>query len=160
MKLFISIAILLLLGTVAKSQSIFKSLPPFKAQSRIHAMAIVGPFDTLPSLHTPKWTGIRLAGPDITFAIPDFSTYVGLGVDYVVAKADSTTGKWNYQFTIGPRVYGGANLGEPTVQTIGGIGARATFFNGWLALSFIYNLTTKKPQAGIGNPAALIPGLN
>jgi hypothetical protein len=37
---------------------------------------------------------------------------------------------------------------------------RATFFKGWLAIGAIYNLTLKKTQATVGNPAALIPGLN
>lgn len=159
MKYLLFIA-LLIFSTVAKSQSIFKPLPSFKPNKEVNKLGIVGPTDSLPSLATGKWNGVRFAGPDIVFAIPDFSVYTGIGLDYVWAKADTATGKWDYTFTIGPRVYGGANLGQPTVSAIGAIGVRATFFKGWLAIGAIYNLTTKKPQATIGNPAALIPGLN
>jgi hypothetical protein len=153
--------ILVFIGVDANAQSIFKPLPPFKAPKVENGkLGIVLPTDSLPSISTGKWSGVRFAGPDLAFAIPDFSVYTGLGIDYVIATADTATGKWNYKFTIGPRVYGGANLGQPTVSAIGAIGIRVTLFNGWLAIGGIWNLTTKKPQATVGNPAALIPGLN
>ena len=155
------IILLVCFGSVCHAQSIFKPLPPYKVPAKVNAFArIVGPTDSLPSLSTGKWDGVRFAGPDIVFAVPDFSMYTGIGLDYCWATADATTSKWNYAFTIGPRIYGGANLGVPTVKAIGAIGIRATFLNGWLAIGALYNLTTKKPQAAVGNPAALIPGLN
>lgn len=153
--------LLLLLSALCSAQSIFKPLPPYKKPMLANRfLRTTLPTDSLPSLSTGKFQGFRFAGPDIAFAIPDFSIYTGLGIDYVWAVANNVTGKWDYQYTVGPRVYGGANLGSPTVRAIGAIGIRATFFNGWLALGAIYNLTTKKPQATVGNPAALIPGLN
>lgn len=124
------------------------------------ARSIVGPTDSLPSLSTNKWQGFRFAGPDIMFAIPDFSMWTGLGIDYVWAVANAATQKWDYNYTVGIRVTGGANLGSPTIRTLGGVGARITLLKGYLALGAIYNLTLKKSQAAIGNPAALIPGLN
>lgn len=151
---------LLLLSTFSMGQSMFKSLPLTPAKKPANFRAVILPTDSTPNISNGKFQGFRFAGPDITFAIPDFSIYTGLGIDWVSAVADPVTGKWDYNFTIGPRVYGGANLGVPTTQAIGAIGIRMTFFKGWLALSGIYNLTTKKAQAGIGNPAALIPGLN
>lgn len=151
----------LLLSSVSFGQSIFKPLPAYRKPmlgNRFFKTTL--PTDSFPALSTGKFQGFRFAGPDIAFAVPDFSMYTGLGIDWVSAVADMATGKWVYNFTIGPRVYGGANLGVPTVRAIGAIGLRATFFKGWLALGAVYNLTTKKPQATIGNPAALIPGLN
>jgi hypothetical protein len=150
-----------LLATLCKAQSIFRPLPTYKKPQVANRFARVTlPTDSLPALSTGKFQGFRFAGPDIAFALPDFSIYTGLGIDYVWAVADNTTGKWAYNYTVGPRVYGGANLGSPTVRAIGAVGIRATFFNGWLALGALYNLTLKKTQATIGNPAALIPGLN
>lgn len=161
----ISIVIgLLLLSSVSFGQSMFKPLPLTPKKSAIHRMAlsraVVAPTDSLPNISEGHFQGFRFSGPDMAFAVPDFSVYTGLGIDWVSATADPATGKWVYNFTIGPRVYGGANLSVPTVQAIGAIGIRATFLKGWLAVGAIYNLTTKKPQATIGNPAALIPGLN
>lgn len=161
MKLLLSIALLLILGTVANAQSIWSPLPPYKAPSNVRAMAIVGPFDSLPSISTLKWQGVRLAGPDVMLALPDFSAWTGGGLDYVWAVANTTTNKWQYQYTAGIRVTGGINLPSPgSVQAIGGFGVRVTLFNGLLAVGGIYNLTLKHPQAAIGNPVALIPGLN
>lgn len=154
---------LFLLGAVSVSstaQSIFKPLPAMPRRSNVYGRSILLPTDSLPNISNGKFQGLRFAGPDLAFAFPDFSVYTGFGIDWVIAEADPVTGKWTYSFTIGPRIYGGANLGEPTVRAIGAVGLRATFFKGWLALGAIYNLTTKKPQATIGNPAALIPGLN
>jgi hypothetical protein len=154
------VILLVFLSVVCHGQSIFKPLPIYRTPIAGRAHAVVGPTDSLPNISAGKFQGFRFAGPDLAFAVPDFSIYTGMGIDYVIAVADPTTGKWAYNFTIGPRVYGGANLGVPTVQTIGAVGLRITLFNGWLALGGVYNLTTKKPQATVGNPAALIPGLN
>jgi hypothetical protein len=153
---------ILFIGSMATGQSIWKGLPPYKAAVSMnpYSRAIVGPNDSVPSISTNKWEGFRWAGPDIMFAIPDFSMWTGLGIDFVWAKANTSTGKWNYQYTVGIRATGGANLGSPTIKTLGGFGIRATFFNGLLAVGGIYNLTQKKTQAAIGNPAAFIPGLN
>lgn len=153
---------LLLLAGISYGQSMLKPLPLMPAKvpypGRLHAVLL--PTDSVPAISNGKFQGFRFSGPDISFAIPDFSAYTGVGIDWVSAVADATTGKWSYKWTLGPRVYGGANLGVATLKLIGALGLRATFFKGWLAVSGIYNLTTKKPQAGIGNPAALIPGLN
>lgn len=163
MKVFM-LAVVLLATTAGYSQSMFKPLPltPKKAATRalVFSRSLVGPTDTLPNISDGHFRGFRFSGPDLAFAIPEFSVYTGLGIDFVTATADPATGKWVYDFTIGPRIYGGANLGVPTVQAIGAVGVRATFLKGWLAIGAIYNLTTKKPQATMGNPAALIPGLN
>ena len=153
---------LLVISTFARGQSMLKPLPLMPAKvpypGRLHAVLL--PTDSVPAISNGKFQGFRFAGPDIAFAVPDFSVYTGFGIDWVSATANATTGKWSYNWTVGPRVYGGANLGVPTVQAIGAVGIRVTFFNGWLALGGIWNLTTKKAQATIGNPAALIPGLN
>jgi hypothetical protein len=160
MKLTFLIAAIIFAGTT-NAQSIFRALPPYRAPSNKFNRAIIGPTDTLPSLSTGSWNGFRFSGPDVMAAIPDFSLYTGVGIDYILAKANPTTGKWSYTFTAGPRVYGGANLGTPgTVQAVAGVGVRLTFLNGLLAVGMIYNLTTKKAQGTIGNPAAIIPGLN
>jgi hypothetical protein len=159
MKFLFIIALLVVCGTM-NAQSIFHSLPPYKAPSNMMARSIVGPTDSLPSIATNKWQGFRFAGPDIMFAIPDFSMWTGLGIDYVWAVANAATQKWDYNYTVGIRVTGGANLGSPTIRTLGGVGARITLLKGYLALGAIYNFTLKKSQAAIGNPAALIPGLN
>lgn len=160
----IPVVFCLLVASSSFGQSIFKPLPliPKPQPERRPSInrAIVGPTDSLPNISNGHFRGFRFSGPDLAFAVPDFSIYTGLGIDYVTATADQATGKWTYDFTIGARVYGGADLGTPTVRTIGAVGIRATFLKGWLALAAIYNLTTKKPQAAIGNPAALIPGLN
>ena len=147
---------------MANAQSIFHALPPYKASvtTTPYSKSIILPTDSLPSISTAKWQGIRFAGPDVLVSVPDFSLWTGLGLDYVWAVANTATGKWNYNYTIGLRVMGGANLGVPTVKAIGGVGIRFTLLNGYLALGAIYNLTTKAPQTAIGNPAALIPGLN
>ena len=145
----------------ANAQSIWKPLPlspRYVAVNRFFRSIL--PTDSLPVLSSGKFQGFRFSGPDVAFAIPDFSIYTGVGIDYVWAVADNTSGKWRYEYTIGPRIYGGANLGQPTIKAIGGVGLRVTLFNGWLALGAIYNLTTKNPQATVGNPAAIIPGLN
>lgn len=155
------IALLFCIG--ASAQSIFKPLPLVVSKQRASPFAkgIVLPTDSFPNISNGKFQGFRFSGPDVAFAIPDFSLYTGIGIDFVSAIANTSTGKWEYNFTIGPRVYGGANLGTPgTVQAIAAIGVRATFLKGWLAIGAIYNLSTKKPQATIGNPAAIIPGLN
>lgn len=153
---------LLALSTFVRGQSMLKPLPLMPAKvpypGRFHAVLL--PTDSIPPISNGKFQGFRFAGPDIAFGFPDFSAYTGFGVDWVSATADATTGKWSYNWTIGPRVYGGADLGVPTVKAIGAVGIRVTFFDGWLAVGGIYNLTTKKAQATIGNPAALIPGLN
>lgn len=161
-KFFIGLLVLMcVLAATCDAQSVFGPLPPYKATSSKFAHALVGPTDSLPSLSTLTWNGFRFSGPDVVAAIPDFSLYTGVGIDYVLAKADPSTGKWNYVFTAGPRVYGGANLGTlGTVQGIGAVGVRVTFLNGLVALGMAYNLTTHKAQATIGNPAAIIPGLN
>jgi hypothetical protein len=153
---------LLVISTFARGQSMLRPLPLMPAKVPVHSplRAILLPTDSVPPISNGKFQGFRFSGPDITFAIPDFSAYTGLGIDWVSATADAITGKWSYNWTVGPRVYGGANLGVPTLKLIGAVGLRATFFKGWLAISGIYNLTTKKPQTGVGNPAALIPGLN
>lgn len=147
---------------IGYSQSMWKPLPSYHkpVASQFNSQALISPQDSLPSLSTGKFQGFRFSGPDLAFAVPDLSIYSGIGIDYTMATANPATGKWDYDFTIGPRVYGGANVGTPTVKTIAAVGVRATFFKGWIALGLIYNLTTKKPQATIGNPAALIPGLN
>lgn len=160
MKRICFLALLVSVCAFVQAQSIFKPLPLNIKKGNIYGKVILLPTDSLPNISNGKFHGLRFAGPDLAFAVPDFSIYTGLGIDYVVAIADPGTGKWVYNFTIGPRVYGGANLGVPTVQAIGAVGIRATFFKGWLAIGAIYNLTTKKPQATVGNPAALIPGLN
>lgn len=154
---------LMVLSSFSFGQSMFKPLPPTPKRpphGLVFNRAIIGPTDSLPNIKDGHFQGFRFAGPDLAFAVPDFSIYTGLGIDYVLASADPVTGKWVYDFTVGPRVYGGANLGQPTVQAIGAVGIRFTAFRGWLAVGAIYNLTTKKPQATLGNPAALIPGLN
>jgi len=160
----IAITAALIVTNVTFGQSMFKPLPltpkPAAARAMVFNRAIIAPTDSLPNISEGHFKGFRFSGPDLAFAIPDFSIYTGLGIDYVTATADQTTGKWTYDFTIGPRIYGGANLGSPTVRAIGAVGIRATFLKGWLAIGAIYNLTTKKPQATMGNPAALIPGLN
>lgn len=160
-KVVVFILVLCLLGSLCKAQSMFKPLPIYKKPVQTNRFfRAIGPTDSLPSLANGKFQGFRFAGPDLAFAIPDFSIYTGLGIDYVWATANQTTGKWEYTTTLGPRVYGGANLSTPTVRTIGAVGVRLTLFKGWLALGAIYNLTLKKGQGTIGNPAALIPGLN
>lgn len=164
-KFFVGLLVAMaLIASTCDAQSIFSTLPPYKAPINgglKFAHSLVGPTDSLPSLSTLTWNGFRFSGPDVVAAIPDFSLYTGVGIDYVLAKADPSTGKWNYVFTAGPRVYGGANLGTPgTVQGIGAVGLRVTFLNGLVALGMAYNLTTHKAQATVGNPAAIIPGLN
>jgi hypothetical protein len=160
MKFILSLAAIFIVGSVS-AQSIFKALPPYRAPSNKFNRAIVGPTDTLPSLSTGSWNGFRFSGPDVAAAIPDFSIYSGVGLDYILAKADPATGKWSYTFTAGPRIYGGANLGVPgSVQAVAAVGVRISFLNGLVAVGMLYNLTTKKAQGTIGNPAAIIPGLN
>lgn len=160
----ITVVIFLLVASTTFGQSMFRPLPlapkALPARQPSFNRAIIGPTDSLPNISNGHFKGFRFSGPDLAFAVPDFSIYTGIGIDYVTATADQVTGKWVYDFTIGARVYGGADLGTPTVRTIGAVGIRATFLKGWLAIGAIYNLTTKKPQATIGNPAALIPGLN
>lgn len=160
----IPVVFCLLVASTSFGQSIFKPLPLISksqpAGRPYLKKAIIGPTDSLPSISNGHFKGFRFSGPDLAFAVPDFSIYTGLGIDYVTATADPATGKWGYDFTIGARVYGGADLGTPTVRSIGAVGIRATFLKGWLAIGVLYNLITKKPQAAIGNPAALIPGLN
>lgn len=159
-KILLPIVLLLSMTVAGNAQSLLHSLPPYKVQTagRAHAIGIT---DTLPSLSANKWNGWRLGGPDIMLAIPDFTAYTGVGIDYVWATANTSTGKWNYDYTVGARLIGGANLSAPKgVQTVGGFGLRVTLFNGLLALGGIYNLTLKHAQAAVGNPAALIPGLN
>lgn len=160
MKGLFCVLVFLLIAGASFGQSIWKPLPVMPARGQVYTRSVILPTDRLPNISNGKFNGFRFAGPDLAFAVPDFSIYTGLGIDWVNAIADPTTGKWVYNFTIGPRVYGGANLGTPMVKAIGALGVRATFFKGWLALGAIYNLTTKKPQATMGNPAALIPGLN
>jgi len=160
-KMSVLLLLFVVLGSACKGQSIFKPLPVYKKPVHVNRFSrAIGPTDSLPSLSTGKFQGFRFASPDIAFAIPDFSVYTGLGIDYVWASANTATGKWEYDYTVGARAYGGADLGAPTVRAIGAVGLRVTFFKGWLALGVLYNLTTKKPQATIGNPAAIIPGLN
>jgi len=155
------VIVLSLLGHLCKAQSMFKPLPVYtKPVATNRFFRTILPTDSLPSISKGKFQGFRFSGPDLAFAIPDFSLYTGLGIDYVWATANPATGKWEYTTTIGPRVYGGANLGAPTVRAIGAIGIRLTLFKGWLALGALYNLTLKETQATMGNPAALIPGLN
>lgn len=157
------LAIILLFCVGANAQSIFKPLPLIvnKSKATPFAKGIILPTDSFPNISNGKFQGLRFSGPDVAFAIPDFSMFTGIGVDYVVAVANTTSGKWEYNFTIGPRVYGGANLSQPgTIKAIGAIGLRATFLKGFLAVGALYNLTMKKPQGTIGNPAAIIPGLN
>lgn len=159
MKFKLLLIVILFSGSVS-AQSIWRGLPPYKNPSygRAHAIGIT---DTLPSISTKKWQGWRLAGPDIMFALPDFTAYTGVGIDYVWANANMATNKWNYTYTLGARIIGGANLSAPhSIQTVGGFGVRFTLFNGLLALGGIYNLTLKHAQGAVGNPAAIIPGLN
>lgn len=160
---FSLVAAFLICASTCFGQSIFKPLPLVvnKPKASAFAKGILLPTDSFPSISDGKFQGFRFSGPDVAFAIPDFSMYTGVGIDYVWATANTSTGKWEYNYTLGPRVYGGANLSQPgTVKAIAGVGVRATFFKGWLAIGAIYNLTSKKAQATIGNPAALIPGLN
>jgi len=161
MKFKLLLISILFVGNI-DAQSLWHGLPPYKAPQKFNTFErIVLPTDTLPSISTNKWNGLRLAGPDVMAALPDFTLYTGVGIDYVWATANTATGKWDYDYTIGLRVVGGANLPSPgSVKTVGGFGARATFFKGLLAVGAIYNLTLKKPQFAVGNPAALIPGLN
>jgi hypothetical protein len=154
-------ALAILFAGAVNAQSIFKPLPPYKPAVSKYAHALIGPTDSLPSLSTGSWNGFRFSGPDVVAAIPDFSLYSGIGLDYILAKADPSTGKWSYTFTAGPRAYGGANLGTPgTVSAVAAVGVRLTFLNGLIAVGMLYNLTTHKAQGTIGNPAAIIPGLN
>jgi len=158
---------LMLLSSVSFGQSMFKPLPltpqhetpsPFLVNRATGQ--IIGPNDSLPNISAGHFQGFRFSGPDMAFAVPDFSIYTGLGIEYVSASADPNTGKWVYDFTIGPRVYGGANLGAPTVRAIGAVGIRFTTLKEWLTIGIIYNLASKKPQMAVGNPTAFIPGLN
>jgi len=115
----------------------------------------------LPSIATGKYNGFVLSGPDVIIAVPTFSIYTGIGVDYVMAVADSLSGKWSKNFTIGPRLYGGANMPIPgSVKAAGAIGVRVTFFDQLLAVGLLYDFTLRKAQTGVGNPAALFPTTN
>lgn len=161
MKLLFIICAFFIVGAV-NAQSLLYSLPPYKAPvaKNMYSRSL-GVTDTLPSLSVNKWNGWRLAGPDIMLALPDLTAWTGAGIDYVWATANNATGKWDYDYTVGGRILGGANLPSPgTVKAVGGFALRVTFFKGLLAVGAIYNLTLKHAQAGIGNPAALIPGLN
>lgn len=151
---------LLFIGFAAQSQSMFKPLPIQSPKVNHFSHAVILPTDSLPNISNGKFQGFRFAGPDILFAIPDLSLWTGLGIDFVWATANMSTGKWDYDYTVGIRITGGANLGTPTIKTLGGFGVRATFFKGLLAVGGIWNLTLKHAQGAIGNPAALIPGLN
>lgn len=160
-KMMPMVFVLVLLSGMCTAQSIWKPLPiPQRPMMPNRFFRTTLPTDSLPSLSLGKFQGFRFSGPDLAFAFPDFSAYTGVGIDYVWAVANNPTSKWDYQYTIGGRVYGGANLGSPTIRTLGAVGLRATFFKGWLALGALYNLTMKKTQGTIGNPAALIPPLN
>jgi hypothetical protein len=156
-----TVVLLFLIGATMSlhAQSLLQPLPRYRATPSF--ARIIGPADSLPSISTGKWQGFRLAGPDVMMALPDLSLWTGAGIDYVWAVANTSSGQWQYQYTIGLRAEGGANLPSPgTVKAIGGFGLRITLFNGLLALGGIYNLTLKHAQAAIGNPVALIPGLN
>lgn len=160
-KMMPMVVIFVSLSIFCQGQSMLKPLPTYKKPmlaNRFFRTTL--PTDSLPALSIGKFQGFRFAGPDIAFAFPDFSMYTGLGIDYVWAVANDVTGKWEYQYTVGPRVYGGADLGAPTVRALGAAGIRVTLFKGWLALGALYNFTMKKSQGTLGNPAALIPGLN
>lgn len=151
---------LLLIGSVASAQSIFKPLPlavkTEPSNTRTYALTFSNP----PASAVGTWQGLRLSGPDVMAALPDFTLYTGVGVDYEWDKADSA-GKWYTNSSVGLRVYGGANLSAPnSVQTVGALGIRVTFFNHLLAVGLLYNLTTKKAQGAVGNPAGLIPPIN
>lgn len=156
------IVVLMSLCEMSSAQSLLHSLPPYKppVKKGLYSRSLL-PTDTLPALSANKWNGLRLAGPDVMAALPDFTLYTGVGLDYVWATANNATGKWDYDYTVGVRLIGGANLPSPgTVKAVGGFGVRMTFFKGLLAVGGIYNLTLKHAQAAVGNPVALIPGLN
>lgn len=159
------IVLFLLIGALVSScgaQSLLKPLPLYRppvVPGRF--LRAIGPTDSLPSITTRQWQGLRLAGPDVAIALPDLSAYTGLGIDYVWATANQTTFKWDYDYTIGLRVRGGANLPSPgTVKAVGALGLRASFLKGLVAVELLYNLTLQHAQGAIGNPAAFIPGLN
>jgi len=153
MKKLLAIILILSCAYGSNAQSMFKPLRPQLNERKKLTL------DTT-QVGSP-WKGFRFFGPSVLYAY-DFShqtstIYTGVGVDYEWDTLTTSTGRYYTKFAVGFGLYGGGNIAPTNVSTVAAVGVHFYFFNKYLAVGVLYNITQKTIQPAVGGNANFVP---
>lgn len=94
--------------------------------------------------------GLRIGGPSIMVALPDFTLYTGVGVEWQHDTYSVSSGRWYKDYGVGADFFGGSQLVPGNIREVVSVGAHLSLLDGFLTVGFIYNLTTRRVQGATG----------
>lgn len=145
------LSILVAFSFSCSAQSIWGPLG--KPATKDKAIVIV---DTLPIPGT-VFTGFRVDGPAVLYALPESTIYTGIGIDYEHDTYNTGTGRWYQNWAVGGLLLAGGQFAPVGVSGVTGVGIHVKLLNGFLTFGGIYNFTTKKVQGAVGPTANIVP---
>lgn len=113
--------------------------------------------NTLPDSIT-KWQGFRATGPMAVYgynSTSGSSLMTGIGLAYTWQHL-TTGGTWWVDEAAGLAFYAGGSQAPSSLALVTGVGPYVSFFNGYLSIGGVVNLTTGKPMLTVGVALPLI----
>jgi hypothetical protein len=140
----------------SKAQSIWKPIPRPDAHSlpvaikRFRATSLSIELDSV-------FQGLRIGGPTVLVALPDFTVFTGVGIEYQHSTFSVTSGRWVKQWGIGASLFAGGQFAPANIRSATAAGVHLSFLDGFLTVGLLYNITTRKIQEATGPMTQLFP---
>lgn len=135
----------------SKAQSVFKPLSkPKQAYGISLYTRTAAPVDS-------TFQGFRIGGPVVLLALPDLTVFTGVGIVYEHDTYRSGNSRYYKDWAVGISAVEGGQFAPNSLKAVTGLAAHVSFFDGFLTIGAIYNLTTQKAQGAIGPMTSLFP---
>lgn len=158
--IFVTICMASLLPSSSNAQGLLSRLPKPVPQKYTPAKANVFFKATPTSLQFDSvFQGLRIGGPSVMIAVPDFTVYTGVGIEWQHDTYQVKNQRWYKDYGIGADFFGGGQLAPGNIREVAAVGAHVSLLDGFVTVGFLYNLTTKKVQAATG-PMSQLFGSN
>lgn len=135
----------------SNAQSVFKPLPKQKHTSSGAFMRSIAP------AVDSTFQGFRIGGPVVLLALPDLTVFTGVGIVYEHDTYRSGSSRYYKDWAVGISAVEGGQFAPNSLKAVTGLAAHVSFFDGFLTIGAIYNLTTRKAQGAIGPMTSLFP---
>lgn len=141
------------------SQTIFQPIPrpvfhlpppPIYVPGQMHAMATAPA--PAPIILDSSYSGFRLSGPIVLYALPNSAVFTGIGITYKRAVYSSTTLKWSTKWAVTLAGFEGGQFAPSSIQAVTALGLTVSYPIGVFLVTagVLYNFMGKQVQAGIG----------
>lgn len=150
LKLFL-IAIPVLMAISVSAQSVFK---PLSKPKQSYGISL---FHTTAAPVDSTFQGFRIGGPVVLLALPDLTVFTGVGIVYEHDTYRSGSSRYYKDWAVGISAVEGGQFAPNSLKAVTGLAAHVSFFDGFLTIGAIYNLTTQKAQGAIGPMTSLFP---